>query len=701
MVMAWEAWREQVKKTPDGQLLGPYVDWWQFCDFGRGGPDPQGAARQLLQFVFQFPKQPAAGNPAIPRANLYRSEGAQNNFLLEMPTNVASTINEHFGLDGMEVPIPPHADSPDNANQSFANFGGDAPLLSSAPAPDAVVVGIIDDGIALGHAQFRSGTRTRFLAAWNQTAAFDSANPGVPFGRVLHQTNIDAALTRATHDLQVDETAFNAALGIANFHDTWGTRSTELAQAHGTQVADLAAGFAPDDPQGAKFPLLAVNLPNNFITGHSGNFLEFFVIQGIQWIVDQADAVWAAQVAAGRSGFTRDRGFPIVINLSYGLSAGPKDGRMLIEKYMTQLLAARDPVKAPLRFVLPAGNDNLDRTNATILLDGDTPSGNLPWRIPPEDHTSSYIEVWLPDTSDMAWNEQPAHRHLPVMIDLVPPGGLPGPLTVETVFPGMTRDLLNDRGQVIARLYCKWSHDGIINAAHGTKGRCVVVVCIAPTLNVEGGVAAAPSGLWTLRLRQFDRVTRRIAVRIQVDRPISRGSDPARQSYFDHPAYRVHDDAGRVLDTFDCAGRDQEPEATHGPVQRKGTINAIASAQGVIVVAGYRQSDRRPVPYSSTGGVDTPSPGFALPCETSPALGGILAAGSRSGSTSRIGGTSFASAQATRIVAQALFRREPSDLETLQKKAAADEARSQTCQSHPLKIGAGRMLSQPHPTRHG
>ena len=43
-------------------------------------------------------------------------------------------------------------------------------------------------------------------------------------------------------------------------------------------------------------------------------------------IIDRADRIWQA------CGYGPDGGFPIVINLSYGLKAGPKDGHMLIEE---------------------------------------------------------------------------------------------------------------------------------------------------------------------------------------------------------------------------------------------------------------------------------------------------------------------------------------------------------------------------------
>ena len=106
-----------------------------------------------------------------------------------------------------------------------------------------------------------------------------------------------------------------------------------------------------------------------------------------------------------------------------------------------------------------------------------------------------------------------------------------------------------------------------------------------------------------------------------------------------------------------------EEDSTY--IKRAGTMNASTAHQSVIRVAGYRHSDGRPALYSATGfsssdpSMNNPNvamhPTLALPSEDTPALFGTLAAGSADGSVMAARGTSFASAQATRLVAKQLL----------------------------------------------
>ena len=101
---------------------------------------------------------------------------------------------------------------------------------------------------------------------------------------------------------------------------------------------------------------------------------------------------------------------------------------------------------------------------------------------------------------------------------------------------------------------------------------------------------------------------------------------------------------------------------------------------GVIAVGGYRNSDGKPAPYSAAGSAGQPPvssystgqrpkrvqlkhrtknsggklvdwPDLAAVSEESPALDGVLAAGTYSGSTAILGGTSVAAPQVTRALA--------------------------------------------------
>jgi hypothetical protein len=100
---------------------------------------------------------------------------------------------------------------------------------------------------------------------------------------------------------------------------------------------------------------------------------------------------------------------------------------------------------------------------------------------------------------------------------------------------------------------------------------------------------------------------------------------------------------------IDCGGRLGE-----GVVLRSDTLNAMATGEKTITVAGYRRSDGEPAPYSSCGrirGNANRIPDVAAPCEEGTTHVGILGAGPRSGAAVALRGTSFAAPQVGRWIA--------------------------------------------------
>jgi len=120
------------------------------------------------------------------------------------------------------------------------------------------------------------------------------------------------------------------------------------------------------------------------------------------------------------------------------------------------------------------------------------------------------------------------------------------------------------------------------------------------------------------------------------------------------PLYETHDAAGRIIDSYDAQ--------TGGLTARSDTAS---TGRYLFVASGYRESDGRPAPYASTGlrrDAAWPTtkrdfaPNGALPTDDSPTLFGILASGARDGSQIAYRGTSFAAAQATRLLAARLAK---------------------------------------------
>ncbi|MEO0945021.1 MAG: S8 family serine peptidase, partial [Pseudomonadota bacterium] len=256
----------------------------------------------------------------------------------------------------------------------------DDPLikLTWMPDDDCTVVGVIDSGIALAHERFRRiDGGTRFLSAWLQGGDWRE-DGAVPFGRELFRTEIDQLMFRAQVAGTIDESEFDRMAGSSQFPEALGDRRPESSATHGTFVADLAAGYdlrdSTQDEHRRRLPIIAVGLPPNTSMGSSGNFLEFFAMHAIEYIIDRADRIWDA------CGLPKGGAFPIVINLSYGLQAGPKDGHMLIEQVIRAVNAESEKSGRPIRVILPAGNDLLSEGAAAFDL-ATGACDELDWRI--------------------------------------------------------------------------------------------------------------------------------------------------------------------------------------------------------------------------------------------------------------------------------------------------------------------------------
>jgi hypothetical protein len=554
-----------------------------------------------------------------------------------------------------------------------------------------VIAGVIDTGIPLGHPVLRDRAgRSRVLAAWQQTAA-SRGQPGLPFGRELHAgggpNGIDALLARHTRGGRLDEIGFNREAGLVEPTLPMGHRDLDYRSAHGAHVADLAAGCDPEaEPDFAsRVRLIVVNLPPQYLHGPAGNFLDAFAGLALRRIAELADALWARDHGACKP----DGRFPLAINLSYGMQAGPRDGTMALERVMADLASSRPAGAPPLRIQLPAGNANQARCTAPAILAAGDPA-ELPWRIQPGDRTSNHLEIWTPPTPAGGRPGPGAYR-----IAVAPPG-LP-PLMAPPLAPGRHVDL----GRM-ARLHCH-----VHAPVPGGPERLFYLLSVAPTYHPDPRFAPrAPAGLWRVFVHGPEGA--RIERIVQSDQALVVHSRQGRASYLDHPNYRRHR-AGAPSDSLAhgvgprgavLRGED----AGEGPVTRFGTLNAIASGESVTVAASHRATDGRPASYSATarlrGGGGAISASFAA--EDGVAHPGVLAAGSAAGSRVWYSGTSMACAMATRRVLRAMLDGSVPDPDAawLAAEAARAEAgRGGWAPIRPAKSGAGRLDAPSRPGR--
>jgi Subtilase family len=215
-----------------------------------------------------------------------------------------------------------------------------------------------------------------------------------------------------------------------------------------------------------------------------------------------------------------------------------------------------------------------------------------------------------------------------------------------------------------------------------------LLLAMAPTAEVVTTPRTAPSGNWLVEVANKGG-------RVAVKGWIQRGDTPfgypikGRQSRYDDPAYV----------RFTLAGRPEQDDFGPSYVRRMGSVNALATGQLPVVIGGFRSSDNTASEYSGAGPVATPvvvpkrtGPDASAIADISPALQGVLAAGTRTRSTVAMSGTSIAAPQITRMIAESMPNAPVLDRTTVEAAArAADPAPPAPASVAEERIGAGRI----------
>jgi len=500
-----------------------------------------------------------------------------------------------------------------------------------------VAVGIIDDGIAFAHERFRdSSASSRIAAMWLQeTEKRRSCDDGVVFGRRLMGDEINELLRKCKSEDQiyrkVGVTDFGKTIKVNEFGKTNQFVYNPLAAraTHGTHLLDLAAG---SDKTVDDRPILAVQLPSVATMDTSGLTMGSYVLQAVRMIMTWAD----------RLGEDKHR-VPLVINFSYGLLAGPKDGSQYLEKALAALIHRRNsrPVNsAPTRLVMPAGNSYRTRAAAKLELK-ERGEETLEWVIHPDDGATNYVEIWLDTGAEGKQGEAPVEVWLTAQDEKTSHPIRPSEARLHQATIG---------GGPIAAIYFQRIGDG-------KDARERILLAINPTVRNDECRQIAPSGRWKVSLRNLTR--KLITAHVYVQRDDTPFGYPrrGRQSYLDH-----------------AGAYDRDPQTGDYRLQEKGshiiytdTLSSIAtcpmtSGDHVIVVGAAEASEALPpsdyppsADYTSSG----PTKGRAGPdcsafADEGDALWGVLAAGTFSGSAVKFSGTSVAAPQIVRQVADQL-----------------------------------------------
>lgn len=504
---------------------------------------------------------------------------------------------------------------------------------SFAERSSLAIMAVIDDGIPFAHRNLRDkDNRSRVEFCWLQGAqtAVPRKNPTVLFGEEYTADDIDALIVAHGHD---EDALYRTVL-------TEQSATIDLLATHGAHVLDTAAGHrhgtapASARPVGAAGDLdalriIAVQLPASVTLDTTGFGKDAFILSAFHYIFDRADRIAQKYSSAGES-------LPLIINFSYGFSGGPHNGGDRLERAIRALIRQRQK-RAATHLVMPSGNDFLSALYGTITEDvlkryshGER-SFEILWRIQPSDHTSNYLEIWLPQ------GQSPDG----ISIEILDPGG--SVAYHEMLKPPQA--LVQHIGQE-ARPIGQFGIEHFRTGDGEQESLWRMVIALAPTEPDDPTAPAAPPGLWRVKLQNIGEVSeaRPISCRIQRDNDPFGYARGARQSYFDD----------RFDETFESSGRRPKGDNDRGVfVRRFGTLNGLATHDAVTVVGGCVAASKQPADYSSAGSVaqaagDPGSVHYSAPSETSSAIAGVLAGGTRSGAVFRMAGTSTAAPQFAR-----------------------------------------------------
>ncbi len=388
----------------------------------------------------------------------------------------------------------------------------------SASLATRPIVAIIDDGIGFLNARFRRPTgkgryRTRFHAVWLQALETRPTGPGprrAYIGEIYSRKDIDRWLAKGS---ALEESAVYSALN-QQLYGIEGDRSLEFGASHGTHILDLAAGADPEDGDDPvhKWPLIGVQLPPEAVSDTSGMRFESYMVQAVRWILSESARI--------------DAKAPVIINLSLGMMAGPKDGSNFAEYQIAREAALWEGVTGqPVRVVWAFGNSR--RSRQVAQFDFDPASGitehHITWRAQPDDQTASYVEIRTPDgvSSDL------------IEIALTTPSGADSGFVP---LPTGAFRTLDANGKPVARIYHIEPHvlsDTVTQAATHT-------LAMAPNEAQVAGEPLAEAGAWRIAVRYTGKAQCSVHLQVQRDEslPGYRG-DRGRQSYFDGDEFRL------------------------------------------------------------------------------------------------------------------------------------------------------------------
>jgi hypothetical protein len=487
------------------------------------------------------------------------------------------------------------------------------PLDHPAPARcKAGALAVIDFACPFLHRVFADPVGTRVAGVWDQGsqpdvrqspdsepaaaqgAQLSAQQRGWPWmapasflwGRELGPHALNAmALAWNDPSRALEETAIYRGIGHLIDHDD--ARRRVWFATHGGHVFSVAGGKpdpvgGDDQDAAASADLLFVQLPSSTASDSSGGSLAAHVLDGIRWAMEAVP-----------------KNKPLVVNISYGNSAGPHDGSSLIEEALDELLEARG---SNFAIVLAAGNARQSKAHASRVAQPGR-SVMLRCQISAGDTTDTFVEIWYPRATslDVEVRVRAPDSDWSAWV----PQGQELPMEASTV----------DQ-EIVAML----RHDAVVPNGAGS----MALLAITATAMPEGVTQSlAPAGLWEVEIRVSGKAGEELPIEAWIER----------------------DDPGRGTGVLPPSFLDQSDE------DDRNTLSSLATGVHTVRVGGFNRGRGREAPYSSRGRAGDGLPQLLAVCEEDEVDRSIRAAATRSSEVYRLNGTSIAAP----VVARRLF----------------------------------------------
>lgn len=602
-----------IQTDPLFPLQGAYLHWAEYL-LRESRPDFQSLDGNLLEQVFlSGDMSPKDFVEKIQGSDDYFLDATEQQYLLqyleESDNNGVTEAFVYRSVDGeFNRPLPPDG-------FSLRHIGAITSQLNQQPlvvrrigerselAPETVI-GVIDDGLAYLNRRFVNETgKTRFFAVWQQCLPVLTGGT-VQLGDVLDGKQINDQLQQLGLLQECDiyrrerrRPVLASTGGVFDERFPLGRR-----ESHGTSMLDLAAGAAPGEPM-SQLPLIGVQLPAPIFDDTSGKRLDTNVLMGLRWMIAQLQPLGTKK---------------LIVNISLGVTAGAKDGKDFLSQCLQVEVQRAAKRGMSVHLVFPYGNDYETGQIAEVQEhEGHFALPDL--LIVANDRTPSFVEIRLPGV-DLSQ----------VSLTVEPPGTAAQQLDFLPV--GHWTPIRDNFNCECARLY----HDAAV--ARG------LILAIAPTATWESRKLCAPCNNWRISAQHSGAKDVLIA-QIQRDDRLPGSRLWGRQARFDDKEAHTYDRKYRNYRGFSVNGR-----ITHAGTNsaytgtRKAHLSRVAAASGRfphIAITAAR--------YSAEGSWwSGSSPDLAILVESSVWLTGRRATGISSGTTTRVSGTSVASALETR-----------------------------------------------------